>query len=380
MDAFNPIRVVHWGMGPVGLAAAQLVSRRAGMTSVGVIDEGSPLVGKDLGDLFGFGERTGVVVNGDPEAVLARVRPDVTLICAGPQFDLVAPKVLQAMEAGSNVICLAEEMIYPWARRADLAEKLDELAHAHGVTVLGTGVNPGFVLDTLVITLSGCCFDIERIRASRMTDLSTMDAGTLKTLGIGLSPSKYVDGLERGTLVTPVGLEQSIHLIADAIGWTLDDVTESRQPIIAQNRRDTPNLKVEPGQVAGCLYTAIGYVEGRPRILLENPQQVVPTAELVEVGDLIEIEGEPTLRMNLESSIPADKGAAALAVNMIPLVLESGPGLKTMVEMPVPRAVLGDLREMMTHRGPTVEENLASGWYDPPLGGVGESDSKPQHA
>lgn len=376
MDAFKPIRVVHWGLGPVGLAIAQLVSRRTGMTTVGVIAEDSPLVGKDLGDLFGFGERTGVVVNGDPEAVLARARPDITMISCGSLFDLVAPKALQAMEAGSNVICLAEEMTYPWARRADLAEKLDELAHAHGVTVLGTGVNPGFVLDTLVIALSGCCFDIERIRASRIADLSALDAGTLKTRGIGLSPSNYVDGLERGTLVSPVGLEQSIHLIADAIGWTLDDVTESRQPIIAQNRRETADLKVEPGQVAGCLYTAIGYVEGRPRILLENPQQVVPEAEIVERGDLIEIEGEPSIRLNLETSIPPDKGAAALAVNMIPMVLQSGPGLKTMTEMPVPRAVLGDLREMMTHRGPTVEEDLALGWHDPGMGGVSEGEYK----
>lgn len=377
MDAFNPVRVVHWGLGSVGMGMARLVSRRPGLSLVGAIDDSPGMAGKDLGDLFGFGERTGVVVNGDPEAVLVRARPDITMISAGSLFGEVAPKVLQAMEAGSNVVCLAEEMAYPWAGQADLAEKLDELAHAHGVTVLGIGVHPGFVLDTLVIALSGCCFDVERIRASRMTDLAYLDSGELKTRGIGMSPSHYVDGLERGTLISPLGLEQSIHLIADTLGWKLDDVTEARQPIIADTRREVPHLRVEPGQVAGCLYTAVGYVDGRPRILLENPQQVVPEAEFVETGDIVEIEGEPPIRINLERSFPAEKGTIALAVNMIGAVLQSGPGLKTMADMPVPRAVLGDVRESLSFRGPNVEEALARGWHEPGLGGADERDMKP---
>ncbi|MFZ5826756.1 MAG: NADP-binding protein [Bacillota bacterium] len=315
MHEHDPIRVVHWGLDPVGLTAARLVWRRPGLMPVGAICRG---VGKDLGDLMGLGERLGVTINNDPAAVLHTTAPDVTIISFDRPLTEVAPMVEQAMEAGSNVICLAGEMTYPWAVDPKLAERLDDMAYAHGVTVLGTGINPGFILDSLVIALTGCCLDVERIKASRV---------------IGAGP-----GQVRGH----VGFEQSIHLIADALGWPLE--------------------RVEQEQAAGTHHAAHGYIDGRVRIILEQVEQVGGEAEGIATGDFIDIEGQPPVRLAIQPEIDEVKGAAALAVNMISAVLLSGPGLKSMAEMPLPRAVLGDLRQMADLKGLTVDEALARGW------------------
>lgn len=362
----DPIRVLFWGLGEEGRKMADLTWRRPGMMPVGAIDSAPDRVGHDLGDLIGFGQRLGLTVNNDPEAVLASTRPDVTLIATGGGLKEVSGQIRQAMEAGSNVICIAPEMIYPWASDPDLADRLDDQAHAYGVTVLGTGVNPGFVLDTLVIALTGCCLDVERIRASRVIGLDGFGREALAEEGVGLSPSRF---MERRKLDRKAGLAESIHLIADALGWRLDRLEEQHDPIIAEKRREVGKIRVEPGQVAGTAHAAIGFVDGLARIVLEHPQQFAPEAEALQTGDFIEIEGKPNIHLSIQPGIAALEGSVAIAVNMIPAVLQAGPGLMTMADLPVPRAVLGDLRDRMVVLGPTIEEELARGWHDADLGG-----------
>lgn len=348
---------------------ARLVARRPGLASVGAVDESPGRLGRDLGEVAELGITTGLTVHDDPMAVLTAARPDVTLLSFGSRVEEVGRQVLQAMEAGSNVICLAGGMAYPWAVQPDLAESLDELAHAHGVTVLGTGLNPGFVLDTLVVALTGCCWDVDRVKASRVSDLTRLGKDVLAQRGIGLSPSRFGAAAERGSVSGHVGLEESVYLIADALGWKLDRVQQRFDPILAEVRREAEGIRVDPGQVAGVLNAAVGYVDGLPRILLEHPEHFLPEAEGIPTGDFIDIDGVPGIHLALQPQIDALRGASAMAVNMIPAVLRTGPGLKTMAEMPVPRAVLGDIRELLEVQGPTVEEELARGWHSPGLGG-----------
>jgi hypothetical protein len=367
MHEQDPIRVVHWGLDPVGLTAARLVWQRPGLMPVGAIDPTAGRAGKDLGDLMGFGEHMGVPVHPDPAAVLHTAAPDVTIIASDLPLHELAPMVELAMEAGSNVICLAPEMAYPWAVDATLAERLDDMAYAHGVTMLGTGINPGFVLDSLVIALTGCCLDVERIKGARVIDLAPFGPQLLKAEGIGLSPSRYGDRTEQGRVRGHVGFEQSIHLIADALGWPLEKIEQDRQPVIAETRREVAGLRVEPGQVAGVHHVAHGYVDGRVRIMLEHVEHAGPEAEGIATGDFIEIEGQPPIKLAIQPEIDGVKGSAALAVNQIAAVMLSGPGLKSMAEMPLPRAVLGDIRQMADLKGLTVAEALARGWQGSPL-------------
>ena len=364
----HPIRVVVWGLDPVGLAAAHLVRRRAGYQLAGAISDQGAQVGRDLGEVLGFGERLDITVNSDPMGVLTQARPDVTLIsAAGAAVDELGPRILQAAEAGANVICLAESMVYPWATRADLADTLDELAHAHGVTILGAGVAPGFVTDTLALALTGCCTDVERIRISRAIDITPLGRDVLKRdYGIGMKPSHYN---ERPRFARPAGLAESIHLIADTLGWQLERVEEDTRPILAETRVEVDGLRVDPGQVTGRIDAAVGYVDGLAKIVLEHPQTAGARSEVIQTGDYIEIAGKPDLKLHIEPEIPTVVGNAALAVNAIPSVLQVGPGLITMADLPVPRAVLGDVRDFLQQQGPTVEEELAGGWHVEGLGG-----------
>jgi 4-hydroxy-tetrahydrodipicolinate reductase len=244
---------------------------------------------------------------------------------------------------GVHVVSIAEEMAYPACVSPSLAGDLDRLAVAHGVSIVGTGINPGFVLDVLVVTLSAVCSDVQSITATRINDLSPYGPSVLRSQGVGLTPEAFEDGLARGTVVGHVGFPQSIHMVAGALGCDIERIEEVREPIVSRVRRATPHVTVEPGHVAGCRHSAVGYRHGAPFITLVHPQQVRPELEGVTTGDTIEIRGSPGLRLSGSPEIPGGAGTAALAVNMIPRALGAAPGLHTMVDLPVPAAMLGEV-------------------------------------
>jgi 4-hydroxy-tetrahydrodipicolinate reductase len=247
------------------------------------------------------------------------------------------------------VISIAEEMANPRCTSPVLAEALHRLAIAHGAAILGTGINPGFVLDVLVITLTAVCADIQSITAKRVNDLSPYGPAVLRSQGVGLTPEAFHAGLKEGTVVGHVGFPQSIHLIAEALGWEIERIDETREPLVSRVRRETPFVTVEPGQVAGCLHTAVAYQRSTPVITLLHPQQIHPHLEGVETGDTIEIVGAPNVRFAGSPEIPGGQGTVALAVNMIPRVLNASPGLHTMIDLPVPAAMLGDARRFVSN-------------------------------
>ena len=187
---------------------------------------------------------------------------------------VVGPQIEAAVSMGSNVICLAEEMAYPWVVDPQEADRLDRLARLRGVTVLGTGINPGFILDTLIIALTGVCHSIRRIKAARINDLSPFGPTVMRTQGVGTTPEEFNQGLRSGSIVGHIGFQESAAMIAAAVGWNLDRVEETREPIVSNVRRHTRYVTVEPGQVAGCRHSAYGYVGGELVLELEHPQQV----------------------------------------------------------------------------------------------------------
>jgi 4-hydroxy-tetrahydrodipicolinate reductase len=220
----------------------------------------------------------------------------------------------------------------------------------HEVTVVGTGINPGFVLDFLVIALTGVCHTVDSITATRINDLSPYGPSVLASQGVGLTPDAFFKGIADGSVVGHVGFPESIHMIADALGWRIDRIDQHREPIISRVRRETPFVTIEPGWTAGCRHTAVAYMNGTSVIHFIHPQQVHPHLEQVETGDVIEIVGEPNLHIASHPEIPGGIGTIALAVNMIPRVITATPGLKSMADLPVPAAIMGDIRTLMAER------------------------------
>jgi 4-hydroxy-tetrahydrodipicolinate reductase len=348
----DPIRVMVLGTGQMGSGIARLVLRKQGLKLVGAYGRRPGRSGMDLGQAIGLGRDLGLAVSGDLAASVEASRPDIAIQATCSRLADAVEEISALLRRGVHVISIAEEMAYPTFRSKELAEEIDRLARSHGVAVLGTGINPGFVLDLLVIALTGVCADIDSITARRVNDLSPYGPTVLAAQGVGLTPEAFHAGLEQGTVVGHIGFGESIRMIADTLGWDIDGIEESREPIISHVKRETPFVSVEPGQVAGCLHTAVARRNGRPAISLFHPQQIHPYLEGVETGDSIEIAGTPPLHFYGRPEIPGGTGTVALAVNMIPRVLSAPPGLHTMADLPVPAAMLGDALRLGA--GPTV--------------------------
>ncbi len=334
-------RVVQWGLGAMGSGMARLVLEKDGLELVGGIDMRPDYVGKDLGEVLGAGRKLGVVVTNDPASVLDKAKVDLVVIATTSWTKEQLSDLKKILSAGINCISIAEEMAAPEAQSPELAAEIDALARKNGVSILGTGVNPGFVLDLLVVTLSGVCHQVERIEASRVNDLSPYGPTVMKTQGVGTTPEQFAAGVADGSIVGHVGFPESIRMISDALGLGVTRIEQTREPIVSKVYRETPHVKVAPGMVAGCAHVAVGYAGEKPVVKLVHPQQIHPHLEGQGTGDYINIYGKPEIHLSTGPEIAGGIATMGVAVNMIPHVVASTPGLKSMVDLPVPAALMG---------------------------------------
>lgn len=338
----NPIRVLQWGLGAMGSGMAKLMLTKSGLQIVAAVDSRPSYTGKDLGEVLGVGKTLGVTVTDKPEDVLKKENVDIVVIATTSWVKDQMADLRKIITAGVNCVSIAEEMADADAQSPELAKELDELAKKHGVSVLGTGVNPGFVLDLLVVTLTGGNHSVERIEASRVNDLSPYGPTVMKTQGVGTTPEAFKAGVADGSIVGHVGFPESIHMISEALGLGVDRIEQSREPIVSKVFRETPHVKVEPGMVAGCSHIGVGYRGDKEVIRLIHPQQIHPHLENQDTGDYIHIYGLPEIHMAIKPEIAGGKATMGIAVNMIPHVVAATPGLKRMIDLPTPAALMGE--------------------------------------
>lgn len=325
--------VTLWGLGAMGSGIAKLLRQRnIGISSVWEQDQTK--IGRNLGEILQDGKGAGHTVQEASEVFDAPF--GILIVATGSTVPEVFPLIRAGIKGRQHVITIAEEMSYPWAQHPKLAEIIDQEAKANGVVVLGTGINPGFILDSLVGFLTTPCMRVEHVFARRVNDLAPFGPTVLRTQGVGSSPAQFEQGLHDGSIVGHIGFTESIHIIGKMLGWTVDRIEQTRQPIISKTARETPYISIEPGQVCGCNHQAKGYVNGQCVISLEHPQQICPEAEGIDTGDTIEITGTPAIKMNIKPEVPGGVGTIATAVNVIPKVLEAKPGLRTMADIVLP--------------------------------------------
>ncbi|BBE30249.1 dihydrodipicolinate reductase [Tepiditoga spiralis] len=335
-------RVAVWGFGAMGSGIVRNIISKYELKLVGVHDARVDYIGKDVGTLLGL-EEVGVKVHDNPMKMIDETNPDLVVIATNSFVSVVKDQILSVVKKNVNVVTIAEEMAHSFYTHPEESLEIDNTARRHGVTVLGTGVNPGFVLDTLVIALTGASLNVKKIKAARINDLSPFGPTVMQTQGVGTTVEEFEKGINDGSIVGHIGFEQSIHMIADAMGWHIDRIEQERKPIVSNVYRETKYVKVEKGMVAGCNHTAKAYMGDECVIELEHPQQVLPELEDVNTGDYIWVEGNPDLSLSIKPEIPGGKGTMAIATNMIPAVIESEAGLMTMSDLPVPRALIGEL-------------------------------------
>ena len=325
------IRVMHFGLGPIGAAIAKQIAGRPGFKIVGGIDIDPAKVGRDLGDVIGLNRRLGLRVQDRAAKALTAAKPDVVVHCTSSSIRKVMPELETIVKSRTPVVSTTEELSYPGYTHIRQARQIHAWAKKAKVAVLGTGVNPGFAMDALPIMLTAVCDRVDRVLVSRVQDARMRRLPFQQKIGAGLTTEQFQRKADDGT-VRHVGLTESIAMIADALGWTLDRITDEIQPKLATVTISSEFLAVDPGYVCGVVQEGTGYRKGQPVIRLHFEAYLGAP----ETSDSVEIDGSPRLSMKIPGGIHGDTATVALVVNSIPRVLAAAPGLQTMRDLALP--------------------------------------------
>ena len=324
------LKVVHCGLGPIGQSIARMVLDTEGLQVVGATDVAPDMAGKDLGVVLGLGRKVRVKVDGDAERFMRRARGDVAVLSTSSSLKAVRPQVLALVKSGFNVISTCEELAYPTPATAAIFREVDAAAARKKVSVLATGVNPGYAMDALAIMLTAPCSSVRRVSVTRCVDAGTRRLPLQRKVGAGLNINQFRRAMTEGT-VRHVGLRESVYMIADALGWKLDRVEETLDAAIAPRDLDTEYLRIPAGGVAGIKQHARGF-RGEEGVISLDLQMYVGAES---PRDHVYIDGTPPLDMTIKGGIAGDQATAAIVVNSIPKLMAARPGVVTMKDLPL---------------------------------------------
>jgi len=334
--------VILYGVGAVGSLIAKALLEKQGIKIVGAVDIAEDKLGKDLGEVLELNKKLGVKISKTADSALSKTKADIAVHATSSYLEDTYPQIASIVKKGVNVVSTCEELSYPHLTHPRLAKKLDVLAKKHNVTVLGTGINPGFLMDTLVITLTAACQKIEKIEAVRVMNAATRRLPFQKKIGAGLTVEEFKNKIENKEITGHVGLKQSIAMIADTLKWKLEKiVTEPVQPVTAKKTVKSPHITVKAGNVAGLRQKAEGVSKGKKLITLDFQAYIGAEEEY----DAITILGVPNVKQKIQPCIHGDLGTVAVITNSIPKVINAPAGLLTMKDLPVPSAAVEDMRK-----------------------------------
>lgn len=323
------VSVVQFGLGEIGTSLVKLLLRKKGFNLVGAIDVDPDKVGLSLSEYLGISEDINVEIKDDQDKVLSR-EPDLVIHSTGSHFTDIYPQIEACVRAGANVISTAEELSYPYLRNPEQTAELDQLAKMNKVSVLGTGINPGFIMDFLPTVTSGAMQEVKSIYVQRIQDASVRRKPLQQKIGVGLDQKDFQTEIaEKGG---HVGLAESVAIIGAGLGLQLEEITETIEPVISESEKTTDFFSVEPGQAIGIKQVSIGKFNNEPFITLDLRMYL----DAQQPRDYLKIEGTPEMELTLAGGTHGDVATPAVAVNCIPKILEADPGLQTMLTLPSP--------------------------------------------
>ncbi|MCX8193592.1 MAG: dihydrodipicolinate reductase [Nitrososphaeria archaeon] len=326
------VKFAVYGIGPIGSLLARYGLERNWMELVAAFDIDPLKIGRDIGEVIGLREKIGIIVEKDAREGLKKTRPDIVLHATGSYLDKIYKQIMDAVEIGADVISTCETLSYPYYRYPSLSQKLDDEAKKNDSTILGTGVNPGFLLDLLPAVMSSPCLKVEKIIARRILDASKRRESFRKKIGLGLEKSVFDEKIKNGELTAHVGYAESICLIADAIRLRLDSVEEHQEALIAEQKIEMNEIKVELGRVRGVRGYGLGLKDGKEVIKIE----FIAALGVDEEFEEIVIEGIPKIVWRNSYGTPGDQATVAMVLNYVPIVIESEPGLKIITQLRPP--------------------------------------------
>jgi 4-hydroxy-tetrahydrodipicolinate reductase len=329
MNKTSRARAALVGLGPIGIEVGKALLGRPYIELLGAADPATEIAGKPLSQILGTGPST--AVDGSAKGLYSRSKAgrhkqDVAVLCTGSRLESVMPQIQEAVEAGLHIVSTCEELAYPQLKHAVLAHEIDKLAKKHGVGVLGTGVNPGLVMDRLALAAAAACVRVEKVKVTRIVDAAKRRGPLRAKVGAGLTHEEFMKGVEAKKL-GHVGLSESAAIIAQGLGFPIEEITETIEPVLAKKETDG----IAPGRVLGLHQIALVQAGDEARVVLDLTMAV----GVSDPSDTIDIEGDPPVHMRVSGGFHGDRATVGCVVNAIPFIVGAPPGLHTVVTLPL---------------------------------------------
>jgi 4-hydroxy-tetrahydrodipicolinate reductase len=325
------IKIAQFGLGPIGVETLKLVATKPWAEIVGGIDIDPAKVGRPLSEITGAPAVGSARVYGSLEELLRDTRPDVIFHTAVSKIKAAVAQVEPMARAGISVVSSCEELLFPALREPALAQQLDATCKQYGARVLGTGVNPGFVMDVVPICLTGVCRAVREIHVQRVVNATTRRGPLQKKIGSGWTPAEF-ERLFAAGKAGHAGLKDSAALIAHSLGWVFSELTETCEAMVADHDIQTPHVSVKTGQCCGLHQRAEARVDGRLCLTLDLKMYL----DAPNPHDSCQVVGEPSLNLVLDGGVAGDAATVASLVNAAPRILKAPPGLLLMTDIGVP--------------------------------------------
>ena len=330
----NKFDVIQVGLGPMGKIITNLLCKRGNINLKGVVDINPQFIGKNLSEILETDLEFDLIIETNLDTVLSNGKVDVVIIATSSSLDKVSPLIKKAAKSESNIISICEELSYPFQLYPKLSAELDDLAKLNNVTIVGTGINPGYLMDLLPIVITAPCQSVKTIEVTRMMNSANRRVPFQKKIGTGLTVKEFHRKISNKEITGHVGLIQSIQFITAALGIKYDEIIElPPKEIITEKELKTSYGDTIPlGYVCGLQSKAFAKEDGREVIALN----FVAYAGDQEEYDQIIIDGIPRIEQKIIGGVHGDLGTSAMVANLIPKVLAARPGLLTMKDLPVP--------------------------------------------
>lgn len=325
------IKLAQFGLGPIGLETLKLAAKKPWAEVVGGVDNDPGKIGRDLGELTGIKSLRGRRVVGSLDELLAQERPALVFHTAVSRFKAAFAQLEPMARDGLGVVSSCEELLFPQLREPALAARLDRLCRKTGARVVGTGVNPGFVMDVLPLCLTGVSRAVRAIHIQRVVNASTRREPLQRKIGSGLPPQTFRRLLKAGK-AGHAGLKESLALVAHCLGWKIGRITEMGNAVVAQRDIRTQYLHVKAGQTCGLHQRAEAKVGGKICLTLDLKMYL----DAPDPRDAIQIEGEPPLDVLIRGGVAGDQATVAALVNTALRLLQAPAGLRLMSELALP--------------------------------------------
>lgn len=321
------IHVIQAGIGPIGRQLSRYISEREGLEIIEAIDIDSSLANRNLSVIADI-PSTEIRIK-KSYSKTRYIGSTVAVISTVSKIGQIVEQVRDAAERGLNIVTTCEELTYPFKTFPAEAGVINSVCKENGVTCLATGVNPGFLMDYLPAVMTSVCREVHHVSISRVQDALKRRGPFQKKIGAGMKPEQF-EKIKHD--IGHVGLPESTYLVAAALRWDLDSLEESIEPVITEQEIKSDHVTIRPGGVSGLKQVVTGKIGGN---------EVIRQTFIAAVGygnsfEEIKIAGEPGFTSRIEGGINGDIATSAIIVNAIPSVLKSEPGLKTMLDIPVP--------------------------------------------